>query len=100
MSIRELEVSQKPMHVQVLKARMKEVETALINNQPGIVTAMIDIHKNLQQHEELVHLLNDDDIMLLHQAHEKHKQMHMIVKEEKNQKKAAKKLSNADLSNL
>lgn len=87
MSIRDLEVSQKPLEVQMLRARMIEIQQKMIDGTPGIVEAMIDIHKNLLQHEELVLLMDDDDIKLLHQAHEKHKQFAMIQKEVKKSKK-------------
>lgn len=99
MSIRELEVSQQPLEIQQLKAQFQIIEQKLKDQTPGIVDAMIDIHKNLQMHEELVSLLNDDDIALLHKAHEKHKQFVMVqVAEKTNSKK--KKLSSDDLNNL
>lgn len=90
MSIKDLEVSQKSLEVQQLKARMIEIEQGLINTTPGIIDAMIDIHKNLQQHEELVLYLSDDDIATLHKTHEKHKQVVLV----QNQIKAAKKKPN------
>ena len=100
MSIRELEVSQKPLEVQQLKARMLEIQQKLIDETPGIVDAMIDIHKNLLQHEELIQFLSDDDIKLIHMAHEKHKQYHLIQKETKKVGKGGKKLTDNDLANL
>lgn len=99
MSIKELEVSQKPLEVQNLKARMIEIETKLIDGTPGIVEAMIDVHKNLQQHEELVLFLGDDDIHTLHMAHEKHKQFRLVQIEVK-KPSSKKKLSDGDLKNL
>lgn len=100
MSIKDLEVSQKPMEIQMLKARMIEIQNKLIDGTPGIIDAMIDIHKNLLQHEELVLLLDDDDIHNLHLAHEKHKQIHMIQKAEKAMSGRKKKLNDNDLANL
>lgn len=100
MSIKDLEVSQKPLEVQMLKARMIEIETKLTDGTPGIIDAMIDIHKNLQSHEELVLLLDDDDIKRLHLAHEKHKQVVLVNKEVKKVGKGGKKLSESDLANL
>lgn len=100
MSIRELETSQQPMQVQLLKARMKEIEQKLIDGTPGIVEAMIDIHKNLQSHEELILLMSDDDIKILHTAHEKHKQFVLVHKETKKVGKGGKKLTSNDLANL
>jgi hypothetical protein len=99
MSIRELEVAQQPLEVQRLKARMIEIEKRLIDGQPGIVDAMIDIHKNILEHEELALMLSDDDIMMLHKAHEKHKQVVLIQKETKKLSKN-KKLTDDDLKNL
>lgn len=99
MSIRELEASQKPLNIQLLKAKFQEIEQKLKDGTPGIVDAMVEIHKNLQQFEELVLLLSDDDIALLHQAHEKHKQFVLVQKEVKNTTKR-KKLTNDDLNNL
>lgn len=100
MSIKDLEVSQKPMELQQLKTRMIEIEQALITNTPGIVDAMIDVHKNLQQHEELVLYLSDDDIATLHKAHEKHKQVVLIQKEVKKASKSASNLKNIKASDL
>lgn len=100
MSIKDLEVSQKPMEVQLLKARFIEIEQKLKDETPGIVEAMIDIHKITQQHEELVHLLSDDDIKNLHLAHEKHKKFVLINKEVKKVGKGSKKLTSNDLANL
>lgn len=87
MSIRDLEASQKPLEVQQLQARMREIEKGLLNSTPNLTEAMIDIHKNLLQHEELVLLMDDDDIKILHQAHEKYKQFVMVSKEVKKSKK-------------
>lgn len=100
MSIRDLEASQQPLEIQKLKARMVEIEQKMIDGTPGIVEAMIDIHRNLQEHEELVLLMNDDDIAILHKAHEKHKQFILVQKETKKVGKGGKKLSNDDLLNL
>jgi len=100
MSIRELEVSQKPLEVQQLKARMLEIQQKLIDETPGIIDACIDIHRNLQEHEELVNFLSDDDIQILHKAHEKHKQFHLVQKETKKVGKGGKKLTENDLKNL
>jgi hypothetical protein len=100
MSIKDLEISQQPLEVQILKVRMVEIEQKLLDGTPGIVDAMIDIHKNLQEHEELVLLLTDDDIAMLHKAHEKHKQFALVQKETKKVGKGGKKLSDNDLANL
>lgn len=99
MSIRDLEVSQQPLEIQQLKAQFQIIEKKLQDQTPGIVDAMIDIHKNLLMHEELVSLINDDDIQMLHKAHEKHKQFTLIAVAEKTNAKK-KKLSSDDLNNL
>lgn len=99
MSIRDLEVQQQPLEIQQLHAQFKIIEQKLQDNTPGIVDAMIDIHKNLQTHEELVSLLDDDDIAMLHKAHEKHKQV-VLVQQAQKKSNGKKKLSSDDLNNL
>lgn len=96
MSIKDLEASQKPIEVQQLQARFKEIEHRLIDGSPGIVEAMVDIHRITHEHEELVLLFDDDDIAKLHSAHEKHKQFTLFNKELKAQAKNSK----ASLKNL
>lgn len=100
MSIKDLEVSQQPLNIQTLRAKFLEVEQGLLQDTPGLVDAMIFIHKNLLEHEELVLLFDDNDIRTLHLAHEKHKQVHLIQKETKKLGKSRKKLSDTDLNNL
>lgn len=100
MSIRELEASQQPLQVQQLQARMKEIQQKLIDGTPGIVDAMVDVHKNLQQHEELIHLMSDEDIAILHRAHEKHKQVALIQNEIKKTKGKKPDLKNLKASDL
>lgn len=100
MSIKDLEVSQSPLELQSLKARMIEIEQKLIDGTPGIVDAMVDVHKNLMDHEELIQFMSDDDIAMLHKAHEKHKQFVLVQKETKKVGKGGKKLSDNDLANL
>lgn len=101
MSIRELQTNQQPMEVQTLKARFLQIEAELINQTPLLPVALVDIHKNMLQHEELVHLLDDDDIALLHQAHEIHKKFALVAKEVKTVKTGnRKKVSDNDLKNL
>jgi len=100
MSIRELQVDQSPIEVQQLKARMLQIQDQLVLKTPELPIALADIHKNLLQHEELIHLLDDDDIRLLHQTHELHKQFAMIQKEAKSVSGRRKKLNDNDLANL
>jgi hypothetical protein len=100
MSILELQAEQQPLEIQQLQAQFKIIAQKLIDQTPGIVDAMIDIHKNLQMHEELVSLLDDNDIQMLHKAHEKHKQFVLIQVQEKAIKGGKKKLTSDDLSNL
>lgn len=98
MSIKDLQVNQQPLNVQQLQVRFNDVATKLIDGTPGLPEALVDIHKNLMQNEHLVHLLDDDDIAVLHKAHEKYKQFILVQKEVKKSK--SKKLSNDDLSKL
>ena len=102
MSILDLQLDQQPPEIQKLQARMQQIENELKDRTPGLAEALVDIHKNLQLHEELTNLLDDTDIARLHKAHEIHKQYKLIVKEEKVAKKAAKskKLTNDDLAGL
>lgn len=100
MSILALQAEQQPLEVQALIARMQQVEAQLIEQTPQLPDALVHIHKMLLEHEELTHMLGDDDIMKLHRAHELHKQFHLVQKEVKNTKKASKKLSNAELDNI
>lgn len=99
MSIKDLEETQQPLEVQQLKAQFQIIAQKLVDGTPGIIEAMIDIHKNLQTHEELVNLLDDDDIQMLHKSHEKHKQFVLVAINEK-QAKTKKKLTSDDLNNL
>lgn len=100
MSIRELEVAQKSLEIQNLKARMLEIQQKLIDQTPGIIDAMVDIHKNLMMHEELIILMSDEDIALLHQAHEKHKQFTLVNKEIKKVGRSNSNLKNIKASDL
>lgn len=45
---------------------------------PLLPRAMVDLHKHLQGHEELAHLMDDEDLMLLRMAHEKHKGIQIV----------------------
>lgn len=101
MSIKELEEAQQPPNVQRLIARMIQIEEQLVDKTPLLHEALADIHKNLAMHEELVHLLSDDDIHNLHAAHEIHKQYKLIQQEEKKVSgKGRKRVSDEDLNNL
>lgn len=99
MSILALQAEQQPIEVQSLIARMQQVEQQLIEQTPQLPDALVHIHKMLLEHEELVHLLDDDDIMKLHRAHEMHKQFHLVQKEVKKVGKN-KKLSQSELDNI
>lgn len=103
MSIKDLESSQQPMEVQLLKARFLQIQDQLLQKTPELPTILFDIHKNLLEHEEMVHLLDDEDIHALHSAFEIHKQQALLQKEiDKAAKggKGKKKLSSSDLDNL
>lgn len=100
MSILDLQDEQSPIEIQQLKSRMYQVQQSLLSDTPGLPEALAEIHKNLLQHEELVHLLDDDDIARIHQGFEKFKQFTLVQKEVKANNKPKKKLSNDDLANL
>lgn len=78
MSILELQLDQQPLEVNQLAARIKEVQANLLQQTPGLSTALADIHRMLQQHEEMIHFLDDEDMKKLHQAHELFKQHHLV----------------------
>ena len=96
MSILDLQIAQQPIEVQALHARMVQIQDQLLEKTPQLPDALVAIHKMLLEHEELVHILDDDDIMNLHKAHEVHKQFAVVNKEVKKTGKT-KKLSSADL---
>lgn len=100
MSIHDLQVDQQPLNVQQLQVRFNEVVAKLVDKTPGLPEALMDIHKNLQMNEHLVHLLSDDDITILHQGFEKYKQFVLVQKEVKKVGKSGKKLTDADLGKL
>ncbi len=101
MSIRELQASQQPLEIQQLAIKFKEIENQLVQKTPELPMALVEIHKMLQEHEELTNILDDDDIMILHKAHELHKQFALIQKEEKKlSSRKNKKLSDSDFANL
>lgn len=89
-SILSLQLEQQPIEVKTLVSRMQQIEAELIVGTPSLPDALVHIHKMLLEHEELVHLLNDDDIMKLHKAHEQHKQFHLVNKEVKTNSKSKK----------
>lgn len=102
MSILELQTEQQPLEVQQLQAQFKLIAQKLVDGTPGLVDAMIEIHKITQTHEDLIALLSDDDIANLHKSHEKHKQFTLIQKNIKATTGAGKKkkLTEGDLGNL
>lgn len=87
MSILDLQEEQQPPEVQRLIARMDQIQGQLLEQTPLLHEALADIHKILHQHEELVHLMSDEDIAKLHQAFEKHKGVVLVQKEAKTAKK-------------
>lgn len=99
MSIAELQASQQPLEVQQLAEQFKIIEQELIKKTPGLPDALVTIHKMIQEHEELANILGDEEIAMLHKAHESYKQFSLIQKEEKKLKKN-KKVSEDDLKNL
>ena len=95
MSILDLQIAQQPIEVQALHARMVQIQDQLLEKTPQLPDALVAIHKMLLEHEELVHILDDDDIMNLDKAHEVHKQFAVVNKEVEKAGKT-KKLSSAD----
>jgi hypothetical protein len=98
MSIKDLQIDQQPIEVQHLQARFIQLEKELVAATPDLPTALAEIHKQLQTHEELIHLLSDEDCQRLHRAFESYKQFSLINKTAKAGKK--KKISENDLMNI
>jgi hypothetical protein len=99
MSIKELQTDQQPIEVQQLQARFMQIENELIVQTPDLPVALAEIHKQLQQQEELVHLLDDEDCQKLHKSFEIFKQFALIQKTAKTNSKK-KKLTENDLMNI
>ena len=101
MSIADLQSQQNEPVVQQFVEKFMAVKENLEKQTPGLAHAMYEIHKHLLEHEELVHIMGDEDIATLHQAHERHKQFALVEKEVKAVKSTKKKrLSDSDLANL
>lgn len=100
MSILDLQVDQHPIEVQKLKAKMEVIQAALLAGTPGLSDALKDIHQNLQQHEDLTYLFDDNDMALVHKAFEKHKQVKLIQEAVEKPKRQSKKLTESDLKSL
>lgn len=99
MSIKDLQTDQHPIEVQQLQARFLQIEKNLVEMTPELPVALAEIHKQLQQHEELIHLLDDEDLMKLHMGFEKYKQIEVFTKAVK-ATKSKKKLSDKELSDI
>lgn len=99
MSIKDLQLEQQPIEVQHLIARMKQIEENLITETPGLPEALAEVHKHLQSHEELIHLMDENDIAILHKGFEKFKQIVVFQAAVKSVGKK-KKLSENQLSNI
>lgn len=97
MSIKELQLEQQPLEVKQLHARFLQLEQELIRQTPELPIALAEIHKQVQQHEELIHLLGDDDLALLHKNFEQFKQVVVFSKASKAATSKRKKLSDKDL---
>lgn len=99
MTILELQTAQQPLEVQQLAQQFQLIEQELIKKTPGLPDALVTIHKMLMEHEELANILDDNDIAMLHKAHESYKQVTLFQKEVKAVKKN-KKVTDDDLKNL
>lgn len=101
MSIKELQTEQQPIEVQQLKALIIQISAELVVQTPGLPNALATIHKMVQEHEELIHILNDEDTKTIHLAFESYKRIKVFADEAKKATKSkSKKLSDNDLSNL
>jgi hypothetical protein len=60
-----------PIHEQLLQ-KLSLLEAALLAGDPEMPRHLSESHKLVIQHEELVHLLNDEEIGVLMAAQQKH----------------------------
>ena len=72
-----------------IKGRLDHIEKHLLMQDPLLPVHLGAIHTTLIQHEELVHLLSDDDIRKLVKGQEKHSGV-QLVKEATTKKTAPK----------
>lgn len=56
-----------PVHLTVHN-RMLELEQAMLNKDPMMKNHLAEIHKHMIQHEEIVHLLSDEEIAKIMRA--------------------------------
>lgn len=102
MSIKNLQKDQQSFEVLRLQENMGKVEAALLEKTPDLPIVLAEIHKDMLKHEELVHIMDDEDIAILHRAFETHKHVVLLQKETDKQAKGRgrKKLTEKDLTNL
>lgn len=60
-----------PLHLG-FKNRLLELEAALLAKDPLMKNHLAEIHKSMIQHEEIVHLLSEDDIAKIMAAQQVH----------------------------
>lgn len=97
MSIEELQSVQQPIEIQQLFAQIAEVKASLLGTNPNLGKALSEIHKMLLSHEELTHMVGDEDWKAIHSAMEKYKQVQVVTNATKN---SGKKISDKKLMDL
>lgn len=88
MSLTVKDVSTEELPIQFLQKQLQDIESKLLLDTPDIKEALILLHKNIITNEHLAHILDDEDIALIHSAHEKHKGLVMMAMDEKAAKKS------------
>lgn len=88
MSLAELQASQQPPHIAKAIEQFQAIQLTLQEQRPGLAMELVELHKNMIEHEEIVHLMGDDEIRTLHLAHESHKQVVAVQVTGKATKKA------------
>lgn len=94
------EVAKTPQHAQLLE-RLGFLESALLSHDPAMPKHLAEIHKLLIGHEELSHLLSEEEIAKIMQAQQIQTNTTLAVAVSASAKKAAKaKLSQLTLSDI
>jgi len=80
--------------------QLEVLKGMLTTSVPLIPQAMVDLHKNMQAHEELAHLLDDEGIAMLVQIHQRHKGLIIVQMTAAKQKAEANKRTKINVNNI
>lgn len=95
------EAAQTPQYIDIMQ-RLAYLEDALLQQDPRMRDHLKEIHRNLIQHEELVHLLKEEEIAKIMQAQQVITNTTLIaeVSSKKGRAAANKKAANLSLGDL